>query len=88
MNCVQWNPNGCTLATSGIEPVIKIWEPRPLDDASRSVGDVYKVCKLNQKRMKVDPFEIMLMRMGLRMANTNPTANEHVYIEQHQCRQS
>ena len=91
VNCVQWNPNACILATSGIESVIKIWEPHPLDTVdTKTIDDVnvYKVCQLNQRRMRIDPFEIMLMRMGLRMAQAPPTANEHVYFEQHQCRQS
>ena len=33
--------------------------------------DVYKTCKDNQHRMKVDPFEVMLMRMGFNIANSN-----------------
>ena len=35
------------------------------------VKDVYKTCKENQHRMKVDPFEVMLMRMGFNIANSN-----------------
>ena len=35
------------------------------------VKDVYKTCKDNQHRMKVDPFEVMLMRMGFNVASSN-----------------
>ena len=69
VNCVQWHPQMAMLATSGIESVVRLWQPccdRPHSD--KVVEDAFKVCKANQQRMKMDPFEIMLMRMGLRMA--------------------
>ena len=42
--------------------------PPPGTQDTRVVGDVYKVCRDNQQRMKVDPFEVMLMRMGFNVA--------------------
>lgn len=38
--------------------------------------DVYKACRENQKRMKVDPFEVMLMRMGFNMAQSNGESSD------------
>lgn len=82
VNCIQWNPATPTMATSGIENVVRIWEPgsrerlEPEFDQTgmelesgpgRVVSDLVKVCKDNQHRMGVDPFEVMLMRMGFRL---------------------
>ena len=69
VNCVQWHPQMAMLATSGIESVVRLWQPcqEGLEEG-RVVEDAFKVSKANQQRMKMDPFEIMLMRMGLRMA--------------------
>ena len=83
VNCVQWHPTSCTMATSGIESVIKIWEPRPTDEDSELIEkDMVHVCQRNQLRRRVDPFEMMLL--GLRMIE-DPSA-EHV--PQQQCQQS
>lgn len=96
VNCVQWNPRSCTLATSGIESVITIWEPAPptRPPSSRVVDDFYKACELNQNRMKLDPFEIMLMRLGLRVGQSFTDAmmedqsEETATVPHPQCRQS
>ena len=37
---------------------------------------MYKACQENQKRMKVDPFEVMLMRMGFNIAHNNGESDE------------
>ena len=92
-NCVQWNPRGCSLATSGIEHVVKIWEPRPqgtTHEDARSVPHMYKVCDVNQNRMKLDPFEIMLMRLGLRVTEDAPVPDNPLVLDNPsaQCRQS
>lgn len=29
VNCLQPHPNYCFLATSGIDPVVRLWNPRP-----------------------------------------------------------
>lgn len=83
VNCVQWNPTSCTMATSGIESVIKIWEPRPTDEDSDLVEkDMIHVCQRNQSRRRVDPFEMMLL--GLRMIE-DPSGD---HVPQQQCQQS
>ena len=74
VNCVQWHPTGPLLASSGIESVVRLWEPRPVgEEDDRVIPDCGKICRENQHRMKVDPFEIMLMRMGFHVA----LAQEH-----------
>ena len=87
VNCIQWNPRSALLATSGIEASVKLWEPcLPKDaDNDRVIQDIFKISHANQSRMKMDPFEIMLMRMGLR-----PVENENgdEYRDEHLCRQS
>lgn len=65
------------MATSGIENVVRLWEPISDSSASSGAGgggsgrvvpDLVRVSKENQHRMGVDPFEVMLMRMGFRLA--------------------
>ena len=74
VNCVQWHPSGPLLATSGIENMVRLWEPKAVDhEEKRCVKDVYKACRDNQQRMKVDPFEVMLMRMGFNIGGTEET---------------
>ena len=29
VNCLQPHPSACILATSGIDPVVRLWSPRP-----------------------------------------------------------
>ena len=89
---VNWHPTGPLLATSGIESVVRLWEPKPMGcQDERVVKDAHKDQK-NQQRMKVDPFEIMLMRMGFHVAavNEKPIDNgPHGWIEDPTgCRQS
>ncbi|KAK3739002.1 hypothetical protein QZH41_001572 [Actinostola sp. cb2023] len=68
VNCLQPHPSVCLLATSGIDPVIRLWSPRPIDGKGedRQVSEVEAAARANQKRMNADPLEIMLMNMGYR----------------------
>lgn len=67
------------LASSGIESVVRLWEPKPPDqDESTEVKDGVKVCLENQKRMRVDPFEVMLMRMGFQVAMAQDIVHQAV----------
>ncbi|XP_066994576.2 WD and tetratricopeptide repeats protein 1 [Anabrus simplex] len=71
VNCLQPHPSYCLLATSGIDPVVRLWSPRP-DDGSkneREVMDLDDAASANQKRMNADPFEVMLMNMGYRITS-------------------
>ena len=68
MNCLQPHPTTCLLATSGIDPYVRIWSPRPEDaDNEHSVTDFEKTTSANQRRMNADPFESFLMDMGYRV---------------------
>ena len=68
VNCLQPHPSTCLLATSGIDPVIRLWSPRPLDGSveDRHVDEIEAAARANQKRMNADPLEVMLMNMGNR----------------------
>ena len=75
VNCLQSHPFAPVLASSGIDPVVRIWQPLPevgvADD--RVVEDMEAVAVSNQRRMNADPFETILMGMGFR---TNDEAED------------
>ena len=66
VNCLQPHPTTCLLATSGIDPVVRLWSPRPETGAAdeRVVENGEDVAAANQRRMQADPIETMLMNMG------------------------
>uniref|UniRef100_A0A3P8PPG8 WD and tetratricopeptide repeats 1 n=1 Tax=Astatotilapia calliptera TaxID=8154 RepID=A0A3P8PPG8_ASTCA len=61
VNCLQPHPSYCFLATSGIDPVVRLWNPR--------LGrlDMEGAAQANQRRMNADPLEVMLLNMGYRI---------------------
>ena len=69
VNCLQSHPNCCLLASSGIDPVVRLWSPRPDDGIKdeREVSDSDDAAFANQRRMNADPLEVMLMNMGYRV---------------------
>lgn len=69
VNCLQPHPSTCLLATSGIDPVVRLWSPRPEDGKKedREVVDSEDAAVANQRRMNADPLEVMLMNMGYRV---------------------
>jgi len=69
VNCLQGHPTAPILATSGIDPVVRLWQPCPEDgkENARAVGDLEAAASSNQRRMNADPFETILMNMGYRM---------------------
>ncbi|KAJ8289316.1 hypothetical protein COCON_G00019750 [Conger conger] len=69
VNCLQPHPSYCFLATSGIDPVVRLWNPRPETEAEngRVVEDMEGAALANQKRMNADPLEVMLLNMGYRI---------------------
>jgi len=77
VNCLQGHPTAPILATSGIDPVVRIWQPRPEDgqENSRVVSDLEAAASSNQRRMNADPFETILLNMGYRM-NVDEEAGE------------
>ncbi|XP_011304598.1 WD and tetratricopeptide repeats protein 1 [Fopius arisanus] len=74
VNCLQPHPSTCLLATSGIDPVIRLWSPLPEDGTvnDREVEKIYEAASANQIRMNSDPFELMIMSMGYRFPNQSP----------------
>ena len=76
VNCVQWHPSGPMLASSGIESVVRLWEPKA--QCSHDDKIMEDASKENQHRMKVDPFEIMLMRMGFQVAAAQEGGHENI----------
>ncbi|KAJ8956507.1 hypothetical protein NQ318_019225 [Aromia moschata] len=73
VNCIQPHPSACFIASSGIDPSVKLWSPMPEDDNinPRSVKDISAVVEANQHRMSMDPFESMLVNMGYRIPGIN-----------------
>ncbi|XP_018100480.1 WD and tetratricopeptide repeats 1 L homeolog isoform X2 [Xenopus laevis] len=69
VNCLQPHPTYCFLATSGIDPVVRLWSPQPESEGldRRVVQDMEGACQANQRRMNADPLEVMLMNMGYRI---------------------
>ncbi|PSN32439.1 WD and tetratricopeptide repeats protein 1 [Blattella germanica] len=78
VNCLQPHPSYCLLATSGIDPVVRLWSPRPEDGSKndREVTDLDDAASANQKRMNADPFEVMLMNMGYRITSVQGEEGE------------
>jgi len=70
VNCLQGHPIAPILATSGIDPVVRLWQPLPQDGCNneRMVEDAATAATNNQRRMNADPFETILLNMGYRMS--------------------
>jgi len=78
VNCLQPHPSSCLLATSGIDPVVRLWSPRAEDGIpdDREVLDSEDAAIANQKRMNADPLEVMLLNMGYRIRGDLDTDEE------------
>ena len=95
VNCIQWNPCRSLMATSGIEHIVRLWQPKGLHNQEQVIpeGDFADVCKKNQSLMHVNPYAYMLMHMGYRIPfrDGDPDNNEREEIQDNQfmgCRQS
>lgn len=66
VNCVQPHPSVCLVASSGIDPVVRLWSPRSSADnlTDERAKEVEGLARANQKRMNTDPLEEMLRTMG------------------------
>lgn len=78
VNCLQPHPSHCMLATSGIDPVVRLWSPRPQDGSSneRCITEPDSAATANQRRMKADPLEVMLMNMGYRITGISSDGSD------------
>lgn len=73
VNCLQPHPSTCLLATSGIDPVIRLWSPLPEDGTANiwKVENSNEAATANYIRMNTDHFEVMLFNMGYRLPLQN-----------------
>lgn len=92
VNCLQGHPTAPILATSGIDPVVRLWQPLPQDGCNndRMVEDAATAANNNQRRMNADPFETILLNMGYRMTEDEEGGNRNIEgrPEEDPCRQS
>ncbi|XP_018590071.1 WD and tetratricopeptide repeats protein 1 [Scleropages formosus] len=96
VNCLQPHPSYCFLATSGIDPVVRLWNPRPETESEngRVVEDMDGASQANQRRMNADPLEVMLLNMGYRITGLSSSGgpegsdDEDTSEGQVQCRPS
>ena len=66
VNCLQPHPSVCMLASSGIDPYVRLWSPSCIEASDRIVKEKESAAAANQQRMNTDPFESMLLSMGIR----------------------
>ncbi|KAI4458640.1 wd repeat domain-containing family [Holotrichia oblita] len=68
VNCIQPHPSACYLASSGIDPCIRLWSPAKEDGTLNPyiITDPDAAIEANQRRMTMNPFETMLIDMGYR----------------------
>ena len=66
VNCLQPHPSVCLLASSGIDPYVRLWSPSCNEASDRMIKETESAAAANQQRMNTDPFESMLLSMGIR----------------------
>ncbi|XP_077976925.1 WD and tetratricopeptide repeats protein 1-like [Glandiceps talaboti] len=91
VNCLQPHPSHCFLATSGIDPVVRLWSPRPEEggqEDDRHIEETDSAATANQKRMNADPLEVMLMNMGYRITGISEGSDDENPENAVQCRPS
>ncbi|XP_033121287.1 WD and tetratricopeptide repeats protein 1-like [Anneissia japonica] len=91
VNCLQPHPTCCYLATSGIDPVVRLWSPQPEDGKAneRNVTDRDSAALANQRRMIADPLEVLLMNMAQRISGMSDGSDDDSNSEApDQCRPS
>ena len=68
VNCLQTHPTTALLATSGIDPAVRLWAPLPEDgrENDRAVKDLDTAMNENQRIMHTDPLEALLLGIGYR----------------------
>ncbi|XP_011500985.1 PREDICTED: WD and tetratricopeptide repeats protein 1-like [Ceratosolen solmsi marchali] len=76
VNCLQPHPSICLLATSGIDPFIKLWSPMPEDGRVNAweIKNQHEAATANYIRMNTDErfdLDLMLFNMGYRLRGQN-----------------
>ncbi|GJQ74429.1 hypothetical protein Trydic_g21299 [Trypoxylus dichotomus] len=76
VNCIQPHPSACYLASSGIDPCIRLWSPAKEDGTYNRfiVSDIEIIIEENQRRRTMSPFETMLIDMAYRQAREENTS--------------
>merc|ERR1719334_265378 len=84
------HPDTPLLATSGIDPVVRLWQPGPEDGRTntREVEDRDEAAGNNQRRMNADPFETILLNMGVPIRRSEESEGEGGEEGAVQCRPS
>lgn len=91
VNCIQPHPYSCYLATSGIDPQIRVWSPRLGDlekqisgeheeeeeDDERIVTDINSASANNQIQMNSHPFEFLFLNL------TQNNGSQLLFTENH-----
>lgn len=67
LNCVQPHPNLCLLATSGIEPLVKLWSP--IGHINHDVKALERRCLQNAKYITSDPWDTLIRELASRSGN-------------------
>ncbi|XP_033636090.1 WD and tetratricopeptide repeats protein 1-like [Asterias rubens] len=90
VNCLQPHPSSCLLATSGIDPVVRLWGPKPQDGKAeeRCIREPDTAATANQRRMNADPLEVMLMNMGYHITGMSDGSDDESSDGPVQCRTS
>ncbi|XP_034253371.1 WD and tetratricopeptide repeats protein 1-like [Thrips palmi] len=81
VNCLQPHPTYCLLASSGIDPVVRLWSPLPEDGRKddREVSNKDVAASANQRRMRrMNPFDVfdVMMNMGYNPEGANSDASD------------
>ena len=72
VNCIQPSPNTFVLATSGIDPVVRLWAPLPENVENEREIEQFQfeeISRANQRRMNADPMEQFMMSMAYEASN-------------------
>ena len=85
VNCLQPHPYSCFLASSGIDPHIRIWAPKIPDREEASsvkedehvVTDVKKAALDNQTQMNSHPFEYLFLNLAQNSQNWGDEENSN-----------
>ena len=67
VNCIQPHPYSAMLATSGIDPYVRIWTPNssPSEETSeRVISDIKSAALNNQLQMNSHPFEFLFLNLA------------------------
>jgi hypothetical protein len=83
VNCIQPHPFSCYLATSGIDPHIRIWSPKlseTKENDERIVTDIRSAAVNNQIQMNSHPFEFLFLNLTQNNSKTTRRRFDSSYL--------